>query len=415
MGSLLSELGKKEAWEKFYGHKTSGICAPSAERELREFIDKAEYMEVCREIADCLEGKSSFPLPRRAVISKMSTQKKRTVYIYPRRETVTLKLLTYLVLRKYDDIFADNLYSFRPDRSAHTAIHSIVRSMSGFEKGFYSYKVDISDYFNSIDISLLLPELEKILSDDPLLYKFLSSLLCEKEFTSSGVPMTGAKGIMAGTPIACFYANIFLKELDFHFEKLGIPYARYSDDIIVLAESREELSEHESYIRDYLRSRGLKVNPAKESRTVPGGMLVFLGFATDGKTIDIAPATVTKLKGKMRRKARALVRWAARNDIDPANAAKAFIRIFNRKLLDVSDDHDLTWSRWFFSVINTDKSLRVIDGYAQDTIRYIAGNTRRKSRYNIRYEDLKKWGYRSLVAEYYAFGSKPQPTEQQKD
>ena len=144
-------------------------------------------------------------------------------------------------------------------------------------------------------------------------------------------------------------------------------------------------------------------------------MLVFLGFATDGKTIDIAPATVTKLKGKMRRKARALVRWAARNDIDPANAAKAFIRIFNRKLLDVSDDHDLTWSRWFFSVINTDKSLRVIDGYAQDTIRYIAGNTRRKSRYNIRYEDLKKWGYRSLVAEYYAFGSKPQSTEQQKD
>ena len=406
MESILSELAKREIWEDFYEHKSSGIFAPAKAKELREFIDKDEYVDVCREIADVLEHKASFPLPRRAIISKMSTQKKRTVYIYPRKETLTLKLLTYLVLRKYDHIFSDNLYSFRPDRSAHTAIRSVVRSMSHFGNGFYSYKVDISDYFNSIDISMLLPETEKILSDDPLLYEFLSSLLKESEFMSAGERMTGNKGIMAGTPIACFYANIFLMDLDRYFEVLGIPYARYSDDIVVLAKTEEELSEYESYIREYLLSRGLKVNPDKESRTAPGEMLVFLGFITDGITIDIAPKTVDKLKHKMRRKARALVRWAARNDIEPANAAKAFIRIFNRKLLEVSDDHDLTWSRWFFSVINTDRSLHIIDSYAQDTIRYIASSSRKRSRYNIRYEDLKRWGYRSLVAEYYSFKDK---------
>ena len=406
MGSLLSELGKKGAWEKFYEHKTSGICPPAAARELREFIDKDEYIDVCREIASVLDHESSFPLPRRATISKMSTQKKRTVYIYPRKETVTLKLLTYLVLRKYDNIFADNLYSFRPDRSAHTAVHAIVREMMSFENGFYSYKVDISDYFNSIDTSILLPELEEILSDDPLLFEFLSSILMETDYLVDGKTESGAKGIMAGTPIACFYANIFLKELDFHCEQLSIPYARYSDDIVVLAKTEEELACYEAYIKDYLNARGLKVNPDKESRTTPGQMITFLGFETDGHTIDIAPATVTKLKGKMRRKARALVRWAARNDVEPENAAKAFIRIFNRKLLDISDDRDLTWSRWFFSVINTDRSLKVIDSYAQDTIRYIASNSRRKSRYKIRYEDMKKWGDRSLVAEYYSFSDK---------
>ena len=404
MTSLLSELARPDVWEKYYGHKDSGIGSPSALRELRQFIDDREYMEACREIADALDGTSPFPLPRRAVISKMSTQKKRTVYIYPRRETVTLKLLTYLVLRKYDHIFADNLYSFRPARSAHDAVDRIVDHISRLDGRFYSYKVDVSNYFNSIDTDLLLPELEKILSDDPVLFDFLKLLLCETRVISDGEEVLESKGIMAGTPIACFYANVFLKDLDFYFAGEGIPYARYSDDIVVLAKTSEELEGYETYIKDYLALRGLTVNPAKEVRTEPGEALTFLGFAMDGRTIDIAPATITKLKGKMRRKARALVRWASRNDIEPANAAKAFIRIFNRKLLDVSDDRDLTWSRWFFSVINTDRSLHVIDRYAQDTIRYVASNTRKKSRYNIRYEDLKNWGYRSLVNEYYNFG-----------
>ena len=410
MESLLSCLADPDIWERFYNHKDSGITAPSVLKELRRFIDDHEYIDVCHEIADALDGESPFPLPRRAVISKMSTQKKRTVYIYPRKETITIKLLTYLVLRKYDHIFADNLYSFRPDRSAQDAVGHIVRCISKMDGGFYSYKVDVSNYFNSIDPDILLPELCDILSDDPVLYDFLRILLLESRAVSEGCIIEEDKGIMAGTPIACFYANIFLRDLDSHFEELGIPYARYSDDIVVLAKTPEELSEYERYIRDFLALRGLTVNPSKEERTSPGEALIFLGFSMDGAMIDIAPATVAKLKGKMRRKARALIRWAARNDIEPANAAKAFIRIFNRKLLDISDDHDLTWSRWFFPVITTDRSLHIVDSYAQDTIRYIASNTRRKARYNIRYEDMKKWGYKSLVNEYYNFDKEGKDT-----
>jgi hypothetical protein len=43
----------------------------------------------------------------------------------------------------------------------------------------------------------------------------------------------------------------------------------------------------------------------------------------------------------------------------------------------------------------------VIDLYAQDLLRYLISDTHTKSRYNVRYEDLKAMGYRSLVHEYY--------------
>ena len=61
----------------------------------------------------------------------------------------------------------------------------------------------------------------------------------------------------------------------------------------------------------------------------------------------------------------------------------------------------LNWSRWFFPLINTTESLQLIDSYAQDQLRFLISGKRTKSRFNVRYEDLKVLGYRSLVNEYY--------------
>ena len=120
-----------------------------------------------------------------------------------------------------------------------------------------------------------------------------------------------------------------------------------------------------------------------------------------GSTVDIAPVTFKKLKKKMRRKARALSRWRDRTGASGEAAAKAFIRVFNKKLLDSPTDNELSWSYWFFPVINTTETLHKIDIYAQDCIRFIISGKRTKSRFNARYEDMKKLGYRSLVHEYY--------------
>ena len=105
----------------------------------------------------------------------------------------------------------------------------------------------------------------------------------------------------------------------------------------------------------------------------------------------------------MRRKRDALLRWAKRGDHSGEQAAKAFIRIFNRKLLENAGDSDLSWAMWFFSVINTAEGLREIDRYAQDCLRCLISGRHTKARYNVRYEDLKALGYRSLVNTYYAF------------
>lgn len=394
--SLLDKLSDKDSWERFYSYKCSLACKKTFTDELRAFIDNERYLPVCEKI----RGGESFPLPQKSVISKLDTGKKRTVYSYPEDENTVLKLLTYLMLRHYDHIFSRSLYSFRPAKTAKAAVRRI--SCTEHIGNMYSYKADISDYFNSVPVERLLPQLKDVLSDDTELFSFLSALLTESRVIDRGKIISEQKGIMAGTPLSAFYANLYLKELDFYFDSRDILYSRYSDDIIVFAESEEELCRHAEYIRTFLSSAGLSLNPDKELFSSPSDGWSFLGFTYKRGRLDISDITVRKLKMKMRRKARALMRWRKRNGIPGEKAAMAFIRIFNRKLFEGGNDNELTWALWFFPAISSDEKLREIDRYAQEQIRFLISGTRKKSRYNVRYEDIKKLGYKSLVHEYYS-------------
>ncbi len=442
--SLLDLLSDAQTWNAFYEYKLSLACTKQFTGELREFIDEKKYEPVCEGI---LAGRP-FPLPRKSVIAKMGSDKKRVVYTYPTAENTVLKLLTWLILRKYDGIFSDNLYSFRPGRTAKDAVRRLLRDrrirptegtqteelrtegtvllsdessdrrtvpLSSLLSGessdrrivplpshlYSAYKVDIHDYFNSVPAERLVPMLERVLADDGRLCDFLEKLLLEPNVLDRGRVVAERKGIMAGTPLSSFYANLYLAELDRHFAEAGVLYARYSDDIIVFADRGYDVSVHADYIKAFLEERGLTVNPAKECFYAPGEGFTFLGFYC-GEKVDIAPATLKKLKQKMRRKRDALARWAKRNEVEGEKAAKAFIRIFNRKLLEAPQDNELSWSSWFFPVIGTTDSLHEIDLYAQDCLRYLISGRHTKKRFDVRYEDLKALGYRSLVNAYYA-------------
>ena len=394
---MISSLSDPGLWQEYFEYKRgSGRLLNREEQELSVFIGQQKYLPIVEHI----QNGGTFPPPKKSAISKMNSAKKRIVYTYPPAENQVLKLLTYLMLRKYDGCFSDNLYSFRAGRTPKDAIrrltcHPRISQM-------WSYKADISNYFNSIPVRKLLPLLERTLSAEPELYRFLASLLTNPLVSDNGKLVSEEKGIMAGTPISTFLANLYLSELDAHFAAEGIVYARYSDDIIVFAPTREELEGQVDFICRILSDAGLSINPSKESRTAPGEMWVFLGFSCHNGRIDIAPASLQKLKAKMRRKSRALARWRDRKNAPGENAAKAFIRAFNRKLFEGVPEHNLTWARWYFPVITTTESLKLIDAYAQSCIRTLATGKHTKAAYQFRYEDMKKLGYVTLVGSYYS-------------
>lgn len=392
---ILSRLSSETEWEAYYNHKVcQGNLFDKDAKDLCGFIADKEYLR----IAEKIQNGETFLPPRKKLISKSKVGKKRVVYTYGREENYVLKLIAFL-LRDYDHVFAPNLYSFRKNRGVKLATSEILKIKN--LNDYYVYKVDISDYFNSVDICILMPELRTVLSDNLALYEFLRGLLECPYAEFEGTLIKEQKGIMAGVPISGFLANLYLRDMDFLFYENAIPYMRYSDDIIAFAKTGEELQEHINLIGDTLAKRGLKVNEEKELVTEPKQQWTFLGFSYDNGTIDICPVSFEKLKAKMRRKTRALARWASKKGVHGERAARAFVKRFNAKLYDNPVYNELTWTRWFFPVINTDRTLKHIDAYMQDCIRYLATGKRTKAKYNFKYEDIKALGYRSLVNEYY--------------
>lgn len=392
---LLNCLSNQNIWIQYFEYKVQyGHLGENEAQDLFRFIHNQEYIGILNKIA--AEGLST---PCKKQIQKIDSTKKRIVYTFPKEENYILKLLTYLLIRMYDGVFSPNLYSFRANYSVKQAFQHIL-STSNIDQ-YYTYKVDISDYFNSIDLDILLPSLHKVLSNDLALYEFIEAILKNPFVVENGEIKQEKKGVMAGCPIAAFLANVYLSDLDKMFAEEEIIYCRYSDDIIIFTKNKEAQERIKQKLLTTLENYHLTVNTAKEVATISNEPWTFLGLKYDNGEIDISDIALKKIKAKMRRKTRALIRWKNLKNKEPIYAVKAFINAFNKKFYNNTDVHDMTWSRWYFPLITTDKSLRVIDQYMQECIRYIATEKHTKSRYNFRYNQMKELEYQSLVNNWY--------------
>ena len=394
--SMLYELRDRSVWEAFLQSKIERKHLSEKEQEVwKEFIAGERYRVVTDRITD---SDYVFNPPVKISVNKSGTSKKRIVYSFSEEESMVLKLMSHLMYR-YDYKISPRCFSFRRDSSAKEAIAQILKIENLKEK--YCLKIDISNYFNSIPIDRLAEVLGTIIDDDEMLLQFLVRLLRDGKACENGELICEPRGAMAGIPIAPFFANIYLLSMDNEFESRGIDYFRYSDDIIIFADSSEQLAECERLLREIVAEKGLSVNPKKVSRGKPGEDWEFLGFAfCDGK-VDLSRVTINKMKAKIRRKAHAIYRRRVRRKWDFSYAGKSLIKVFNKKYFDEAEENRFTWSRWFFPVLTTDEGLRELDAYLIQYVRYLYRGRHYKGNYKVTYDQIKQMGFRSLVHEYY--------------
>lgn len=365
-------------------------------RVLKDFIENKKYKEITTKLKD---NNYTFSIPRKKEINKNHTNKKRVVYSYKFNEMIVLKYIAYN-LYKYDYLFENNLYSFRKKKSVKQAINKLSKTRN--LKNMYGYKVDIKNYFNSVDISIIINNLKEDIKDQDLL-SLIVSILINKKVSINNTIIEEDKGIMAGIPLSAFLANYFIKDIDKYFKDKKILYLRYSDDIILFANSKEEIIEYSNKLKELLLSYNLTINPDKENYYEPHDTWEFLGFSYKDNKIDLSANSLHKIKGKIRRSARSIRRWMLRKEVLPDKAIKVMIRKFNIKFY-CSRNAELSWKYWYFPVINTSESLKIVDEYLQQYIRYIYTGKHNKKNYKlVPYSKLKRLGYKSLVHEYYLF------------
>ena len=393
--SILAQLTRQEVWEEFLAYRLmKGRFTWHEFDEADSYVEREEYLPLAQRI---VQGEG-LGIPKKKIVNKMGTGKKRVVYCFAPDEMTILKILAFK-LYHYDTWFAPNCYAFRRGVKASDAIYDIIRAIG--DKEMWAYKLDIHNYFNSISVEILLPMLAEMMADDMPLYRFFEKMLTNDSVVYNGETIHESHGVMAGTPTSPFLANVYLKEVDKYFHDAHVVYARYSDDIIIFAPDLETLEEHKSRMEGFLRQYRLEMNPDKERIYSPDEAYEFLGFKCHGRDIDISEATIRKMKGKIKRTTKSLMRWSSKNNIEPEKAMKGLINHFNRVFFENGDTESLTWSRWFFPVINKTEGLKEIDHYLQQNIRFLSTGKHNKTNYKTDYTQLKQLGYKSLVNEYY--------------
>lgn len=383
-------------WLDFLLYKTEKQhLTKSEEQSIKNFIEGKEYLPLC----DAWK-QHNFPtlLPEKRIINKEGSTKKRVVYSFPEKENIFLKFISFQLFR-YDSYISKNCYSFRRSLGVPNAVRNISR-IPHITK-LYSLKTDICNYFNSIDVPTLLGQLSFLKNQDAMLFELFEKILLEERVTECGRIISEQHGAMAGVPVSPFFANIYLREIDRYFLQKNIPYFRYSDDILIFAATETELQERRHTLFQMIEDLHLSINHEKAAVSHPGEPFDFLGFCFDNGRIDISSHTLCQMKSRIKRKADSLRRWQQKKNLDGEKAAIGFINAMNYKLYGCPDDKEFSWNKWFFPNLTTDQSLKVIDRYMQEYIRYCITGRHYKGNYRITYNMMKEWGYRSLVNEYY--------------
>ena len=151
---IVDKISSAECWELFLENKI--IKQKLSEKEAkcyREFIDDGRYLSTLPYFRD---ENSKLPVPVRKMINKTGTSKKRVIYSFGEDFNTTLKFVAYC-LHEYDDIFSKNCLAFKNG----SRVRDVLRHAGRKENlGKYALKLDLSDYFNSIDEELLIRKLD---------------------------------------------------------------------------------------------------------------------------------------------------------------------------------------------------------------------------------------------------------------
>lgn len=184
--------------------------------------------------------------------------------------------------------------------------------LSDEENTRYCYKIDLHQYYQSINHEVLKQKFRKVFKDPELLWlldEIVDSINTATEEDLIELSLSGEievdpnTGIPIGNYMSQYSGNFYLSSFD-HWvkEELHVKhYYRYMDDVVIFASSKEELHEiHRkvtAYTRDYLHLN-IKGNYQIFPTKVRG--VDFVGYRFFGEYTLLRKSTAINFKRKMR-------------------------------------------------------------------------------------------------------------------
>ncbi|WP_185860225.1 reverse transcriptase domain-containing protein [Enterobacter asburiae] len=162
-------------------------------------------------------------------------------------------------------------------------------------------RTDIRGYYRNISKQTLINQVSQHVTS--LVLRDLVTQYIHYTVEDGGTFHTPEKGISRGCPLSPLMGALHLYDMDEHFSRQkGIHYARYMDDIVILAKTRWSLRKHTKRLMQWFSEYGFEAHPDKTQigRTEKGFDWMGAWLTHEGVT-DIAPRAKANHREKVRR------------------------------------------------------------------------------------------------------------------
>ena len=244
-------------------------------------------------ILDQIRNGCYAPAPVKRVWIPKPDGSKRPLGIPTVLDRVIQQAIAQVLSPLFDVNFSDSSYGFRAGRQVRAALEQLSEAS---EQGYqWGVDCDLKSYFDTVNPDLLIYRLRERIADKRVLGLIGKYLRAGVRLEDGSTEKT-LKGVPQGGPLSPLLANIMLDPLDKKIEAMGLPFARYADDFLIVTRTQTEahrvMDEVKAYVEGKLK---LLVNQDK-SKVASLPECDFLGFNIRGKNLKRTDKSARRFK-----------------------------------------------------------------------------------------------------------------------
>lgn len=254
LSDALTDFNLHQAWSKVYENQG---CAGADRQTLEAF---AEHLHKNLEtLRDEVNYETYRPQPLLRVELEKPGGGLRPLSIPTVRDRVLQTAVTRLIEPLCEAEFEDCSFAYRKGRSVEQAVERIqLLQRQGYR---WVVDADIQCFFDSIDHTLLMVKIGKLVTDGGLLRlveQWLKAVVIDgdRRFALN-------KGVPQGSPIAPLLSNLYLHDLDEALLDEDLHLVRFADDFLILCKSQSRAEQVLELTDSLLAQMQLKLNHRK--------------------------------------------------------------------------------------------------------------------------------------------------------
>lgn len=248
-------------------------------------------------LSEALRQRSWKPQPYLGVTIPKNKLENRELGLLSIEDKVVQQALKILIEPRLEKRFYSCSYAYRPGRGHLRAIKRTLHECKQTKNQWY-LKLDIDNFFDTIDHNILFSRLKVAISDLEI------CRLVELCMTMGHVNLSmewkkREKGIPQGAILSPLLANLYLTSFDQFVLSCTTSYIRYADDFVVWCETQDVAKSLHEKITKYLNVRlNLGLNPPVVGSVADG--IEFLGVIVRNCSISISEDKQHKLCEQIR-------------------------------------------------------------------------------------------------------------------